>query len=409
MRLDWDAAAAVPALLTVDDSPVLRTPVGLLGSPDGTGPSGWRAARSTSDDDPWQLLASFSGEPERALAFGADGTPVVAGLEWMGARAYDPATRGFLSTDPVTAPAGAAWGANPYSFAGNDPLHAVDPLGLAPITDAELEAYAAAEQGPLARAAAATGDWFKDNWEYVAGGAMVVAGGALMLTGVGGPLGGMLIGAGADTIIQKATTGEVNWGQVAVSGAFGAVGGGLGAAIGKHFVENAVEGAVENVANTVVSGQPLTPGKLLGSATEGAAMSAATGGTMSKLHLPTAVNRLDDLAPAPPVNILPSSNRTFVATPDGTIFDIPGGWNVGPARSGKGLVAQDPVTAANPLAHENADMVRIMDPTEQYPNGYSRYSNSHGQWLDPNTGKPGSKPASHIPWDHEGEYSAWPK
>lgn len=409
VRLDWDAGAAVPTLLAVDDSPVLRTPVGLLGGSESPGATGWRTARSTPEADPWQLLASVSGDPEGALSFGADGTPVVAGLEWMGARAYDPATRGFLSTDPITAPAGAAWGANPYSFAGNDPLHAVDPLGLAPITDAELEAYAAAEQGPLARAAAATGDWFKDNWEYVAGGAMVVAGGALMLTGLGGPLGGMLIGAGADTIIQKATTGEVNWGQVAVSGAFGMVGGGLGAAVGKHFVGNAVEGAVENVANTVVSGQPLTPRDLLGSAAEGAAASAATGGMLSKIHLPSAVSRLDDLAPAPPVNVLPSSNRTFVATPDGTIFDIPGGWNIGPARNGKGLVAQDPVTAANPLAHDDADMVRIMDPTEQYPGGYSRYSNAHGQWLDPNTGKPGSKPASHIPWDHEGEYAAWPK
>ncbi|MDM7890087.1 DUF6531 domain-containing protein [Curtobacterium caseinilyticum] len=299
VRLDWDAAAAVPTLLAVDDSPVLRTPVGLLGGPEGTGATGWRTARSTPEADPWQLLAAASGDREGALSFGADGTPVVAGLEWMGARAYDPATRAFLSTDPITAPAGAAWGANPYSFAGNDPLHAVDPLGLAPITDAELEAYAAAEQGPLARAAAATGDWFGDNWEYVAGGAMVVAGGALMLTGVGGPLGGMLIGAGADTIIQKATTGEVNWGQVAVSGAFGMVGGGLGAAIGKHFVGNAVEGAVENVANTVVSGQPLTPGKLLGSAVEGAATSAATGGTMSKVHLPSAVNKLGDEIPTP--------------------------------------------------------------------------------------------------------------
>ncbi|KTR51039.1 RHS repeat-associated core domain-containing protein [Curtobacterium oceanosedimentum] len=299
VRLDWDAAAAVPTLLAVDDSPVLRTPVGLLGNPEGTGATGWRTARSTPETDPWQLLASVSGDAEGALSFGADGTPVVAGLEWMGARAYDPATRGFLSTDPITAPAGAAWGANPYSFAGNDPLHAIDPLGLAPITDAELEAYAAAEQGPLARAAAATGDWFKDNWEYVAGGAMVVAGGALMLTGVGGPLGGMLIGAGADTIIQKATTGEVNWGQVAVSGAFGMVGGGLGAAVGKHFVGNAVEGAIENVANTVVSGHPLTPGSLLSSAAEGAATSAATGGTMSKVHLPSAVSKLGDEIPTP--------------------------------------------------------------------------------------------------------------
>ena len=49
---------------------------------------------------------------------------------------------------------------------------------------------------------------------------MVIAGGVLMATGVGGPAGMMLIAAGADTIIQKATTGGVNWGQVALSGAW---------------------------------------------------------------------------------------------------------------------------------------------------------------------------------------------
>ena len=63
------------------------------------------------------------------------------------------------------------------------------------------------------------GHWFKNNWEYGAGGAMVVAGGVLIATGVGGPVGMMLVSAGADAIIRKATTGEVNWGQVAVSGA----------------------------------------------------------------------------------------------------------------------------------------------------------------------------------------------
>src|SRR5699024_3763511 len=30
----------------------------------------------------------------------------------------------------------------PYSYAGNDPLHAIDPLGLAPISDDELREYA---------------------------------------------------------------------------------------------------------------------------------------------------------------------------------------------------------------------------------------------------------------------------
>ncbi|WP_263091700.1 hypothetical protein [Curtobacterium sp. RIT-PI-V] len=109
----------------------------------------------------------------------------------------------------------------------------------------------------------------------------------------------MLIRAGAGTIIQKATAGEVNWGQVAVGGAFGAVGGGAGALIGKQLVKNAAEGAAENVANYAVSGQPVNPGGLLRNAAEGTATSATTGGTMSKVHLPTAVSKIGDDAPSP--------------------------------------------------------------------------------------------------------------
>jgi len=82
---------------------------------------------------------------------------------------------------------GGAWAGNPYSYAGNVPLHALDPLGLRPATDADLDAYAHAHahQG----ASAAAGEWWGDNWEYVAAGVVIAADVALMFTGVGGPLG----------------------------------------------------------------------------------------------------------------------------------------------------------------------------------------------------------------------------
>ncbi|WP_396291097.1 hypothetical protein [Curtobacterium sp. KT1] len=52
----------------------------------------------------------------------------------------------------------------------------------------------------------------------------------------------MLISVDADTIFQKNTTGEVNSGRVAGSGAFGAVGGGANAMIGKHLLGDVAEG-----------------------------------------------------------------------------------------------------------------------------------------------------------------------
>jgi RHS repeat-associated protein len=155
------------------------------------------------------------------VAVGADGGLEVAGMEWLGARVYDPASRGFLSVDPLDPHVGAGWAGNPYSYAGNDPLHALDPLGL-----------------------------------------MIVAGAVMVATGVGGPAGMMLISAGADTMIQKFTTGTVNWGQVAISGAMGAAGAGLGAYVSKaglagtaalrvNIVGNAAIGATGSTGNYV--------------------------------------------------------------------------------------------------------------------------------------------------------------
>ena len=220
----WDSAASYGAtpVQAGDVSVLAAGPVTGVGS-SWTSP-GWRTARSADGaaNDPWS--AGAATDLPGALGIGAAGELTVGGLEWLGARVYDPASRGFLSVDPLDPVPGAGWAGNPYSYAGNDPLHALDPLGLRPVTDAELKAYAAAHQGALH----AAGDWLHDNWEYVAGGAMVIAGGVLIATGVGGPAGMMLVSAGADTIIQKATTGHVNWGQVAVAGVAGGVGFGAG-------------------------------------------------------------------------------------------------------------------------------------------------------------------------------------
>ena len=227
----------VPALAGIGGGQVLSLPGGVTGVGEAWAAPGWRAARPTDQADPWAVVGApavpdpipgnaaggLAGVLPAGVTLTGSGGVDIAGLEWLGARAYDPASRGFLSTDPLAPVLGAGWDGNPYAYAGNNPLNTTDPTGLRPLTDGELNAYDSSTRGAMA----AAGDFMADNWEYFAGGAMVIAGGVLMATGVGGPVGMALIGAGADTIIQKATTGSVNWGQVALTGAVGIVAGPL--------------------------------------------------------------------------------------------------------------------------------------------------------------------------------------
>ena len=103
-----------------------------------------------------------------------------------------------------------------------------------------------------------------------------------------------------------------------------------------------------------------------------------------------------------PVNVIPSSGRTFVTTPGGRTYDVPAGWVGRVADNGKGLVFQKPGSSGN------NDLIRIMDPTAAYPNGYARVHNEYGQPVDVN-GKPKSRAETHIPAEYEGPWPAWPK
>ena len=281
---------------------------------------GWRGVRSDGPDE-WTAPTVGVG-PAGELAF--------AGLEWLGARVYDPSTRGFLSVDPLDPLPGAGWAGNPYSYAGNDPLHASDPTGMRPATDADLKAWTDAHQGAIH----AVGHWLENNWEYVAGGAMVIAGGVLIATGVGGPAGMMLISAGADTIIQKATTGNVNWGEVAISGAMGAWGGGgvaarLGAktvlqrAVVGGMVSGAASGGVGSGYSYMTGPGPHTAGGFLQSTATGAGIGTITGGAggAAAHGLSTVGGRL--LSHVSPTPTAPGAR--FIAGADGITDTLAGG------------------------------------------------------------------------------------
>ncbi|MBP3042941.1 hypothetical protein KKR91_07980 [Arthrobacter jiangjiafuii] len=266
----WDSASGIPSLTGIGNEQVLNLPGCVTGIGEAWIAPGWRAARPTDETDPWPALgASVIPEPGVVSGMGAgsgsgvssgslparisltgNGGLDVAGLEWLGARAYDPTARGFLSTDPLAPVLGAGWDGNPYAYAGNNPLNASDPTGLRPLTDEELKAYDGARRGMLA----AAGDWVKDNWEYVVGGVAIVGGAALMFVPGGQLVGAGLISFGADVVIQKATTGEVNWTQAGVSGGLGMLGFGAGAMAGKLLTNPAARAAVTNGVDGAVSG-----------------------------------------------------------------------------------------------------------------------------------------------------------
>jgi RHS repeat-associated protein len=184
----------------------------------------WQGTVGDLVRDPWGAAAATDAV---ALRLGYRGELEVEGDVWLRNRIYQPASRSFLQPDSLAEVPGTACAANPYHYAANNPVGMADPLGLRPVTDAELQEY---RDGMNRNVWQQAGDFVSDNWEYIAAGAMVVAGVGLMFTGVGGPAGvalmaasGGLMTAGGSAAIQKYTTGEVDWGRVAVDGAIGAV------------------------------------------------------------------------------------------------------------------------------------------------------------------------------------------
>ena len=138
----YDLAGSIPAILTDGSTSYLDGPGGLpveqisssdtpayffhdqLGSTrlltDRAG-----AVVATYSYDAYGYTTSASGSVDTAIRYAGAYFDEGAGLYYLLARTYDPATGQYLSRDPL-APITQA----PYSYVGNDPLNAVDPMGL---------------------------------------------------------------------------------------------------------------------------------------------------------------------------------------------------------------------------------------------------------------------------------------
>jgi RHS repeat-associated protein len=102
------------------------------------------SALRTEDTQPWAQAAAYQvfGAPDLAARggygdphwpelprFGYRGELALRETIYLRARSYDTTLGRFTTRDPVTPPPGSLQLANPYAYAGNDPLNLTDPTG----------------------------------------------------------------------------------------------------------------------------------------------------------------------------------------------------------------------------------------------------------------------------------------
>ena len=296
--LVWDENSFVPRVLGVAGSSMPSVGSLVPGAGSGAGlldPYGWASLGVAAPAVPSAQGAAAGGAPvlpDSLVGVSAASGVVLGstGFEVLGARVVDSRVGRFTAPDPLAAPVGAGWGADRFSLVGGNPVLLVDPWGLSPVSVEDFEKYREQKassgitgwvkrtatnvangavtlwnQGKKLYQAATnsannlwnkattivkigwdkTKKWVGENWEYVAGGVMVIAGAAIGAVGAGtGPLGGAvlggisgaLMGAGMSVIEQKASGGKVDWSKAvneawkgAATGAItGLVTGGLG-------------------------------------------------------------------------------------------------------------------------------------------------------------------------------------
>ena len=287
--LVWDENSFVPRVLGVGGSSMPSVGSLVPGAGSGAGlldPYGWASLGVAA--------------PALPSAQGAGGAPVLpdslvgvsaasgvvlgsSGFEVLGARVVDSRVGRFTAPDPLAAPVGAAWGADPFSLVGGNPVSLVDPWGLSPVSveDFEKQSRPSGIAGWVKRTAlgvankaieiwqdakdlwgkvkaeakAAWNDpkkWLGEHWEYILGAGLVVAGTVVAgLSVAGGPLtmvvfgalGGAVSSAGMSMITQKAQKGSVDTGEVLKDAAIGAVVGGITGGIGGRILAGARQAA----------------------------------------------------------------------------------------------------------------------------------------------------------------------
>ena len=153
--------------------------------------------RSPDDSGVWEsmLPAGFS--------FTGAGSVRVAGLDVMGARVFDGASKRFLSTDPLAQVPGTGFFADVYAFCGNNPVGLMDPWGLKPMSPDEFQKYSQEQYDKFWKGVRNVGEWALAGTMIVVGALLSVASFAGPIGILAGGLGGALLGAGSEMFMQK--------------------------------------------------------------------------------------------------------------------------------------------------------------------------------------------------------------
>ena len=238
------------------------------------------------------------------------------GLVWLGARVYDPATREFLSPDPLLAVPGQPGAAGAYTYGFLDPVNFLDPSGLRPISQQEWESTRQQqEQGNLGQAWEAIKS---DPWGTLAMVGVAAVGVGLCFVPGGQAIGvGILIGVGTSAAAGLAT-GTFNPRGVAVSGAFGAIPG--GSTLRSAMLVGAASGVGADATTQLVTNGRIDPSSL-----GPAALLGAGGGALGhgiNTHFGGARPTVD--APASPTSAgaTTAPPARFAVGPDGVATDL---------------------------------------------------------------------------------------
>ena len=146
--LVWDENSFVPRVLGVGGSSMPSVGSLVPGAGSGAGlldPYGWASLGVAAPAVPSAQGATGGAPvlPDSLVGVSAASGVVLGstGFEVLGARVVDSRVARFTAPDPLAAPVGAGWGADPFSLVGGNPVSLVDPWGLSPVSVEDFNKY----------------------------------------------------------------------------------------------------------------------------------------------------------------------------------------------------------------------------------------------------------------------------